>query len=158
GRNGPINGLIGFVSAMIWTLAAFTYWLEMSGLVHLPRPFHYQANWYAFAVQMIFMSVAFPVLRRRHPISHQNGRMFGATGGGLGLTIMVMGAGIALTQWRMHLPPPWPLVGPAIIALYGGAWFVSAVAARQKWMFLVAAGSALGVLALAALPRSDADY
>lgn len=158
GRNGPINGLIGFVIGMIWTLAAFTYWLELSGLVHLPAPLHYQAYWYAAGAQVIFMAVAFPMLRRRTRVTSQNGRAFGATWGSLGLTILVMFAGIALTNWRMNLQMPWPIIGPIIIALYGGAWFASAAVARQKWMFLVAGGSALGVFALAVLPQSPADY
>lgn len=158
GRNGPINGFIGFVSGMIWALAAFTYWLELSGLVRLPPLFHAQANWYALGAQIIFMAAIIPVVRRRGGVATQNNRIFGAIWGGLGLTILVMWASISLAQWRLHLPTQWPTVGPMIIALYGGAWFASAATTRHKWMLLVAGGSALAALALAGLPQTAADY
>lgn len=156
GRNGPISGFFGFGLGMIWTLAALAMWLELSGRVSFPAPFHYTEFFVAFLAQLVFMAIVFPALRRSGPTS-RTARQFGLVWGGMGLTSGILMLGVGLTSWRLGGGIEWRFLGPIFIALYGGAWVVNGWMAERLWMQVVGYGSIPAVVLLALTAQSPAD-
>src|SRR3569833_1815909 len=85
-------------------------------------------------------------------------RAVGAAWGSVGAACWTITAEIGLADWRTNLGIMWTLLPPIIMALYGGAWLLSAAVMRKWWMCGVGIGCLLSSLAIAYSIAKPVEY
>ncbi len=139
GREAPARQGGAFLAAAggIFGAACVVHWLFQTGWLPTSAALGewiYALVWLAASALFI---VARGLLRRRLGVQSGSGRASAAAWAGVGWTIFALAGSIAILSWRLHTPLPTLMFPSIILALYGLAWMVAAVASGRRWMWWV---------------------
>ena len=100
------------------------------------------------------------MLRKRDAGRAQNdtNRAVGAVWTAAGLGIFFYFVAVQVASWRMGSFALTNSITLVVLLLYGAAWLVTALVARQNWMFGVAAVTALSMMLVAATLGTSATW
>jgi hypothetical protein len=154
GQNNQSRGEIGLAAGLIWGSASLYDWAVWSKLISPIGDFS-SFGWIWPAAAVVFLAVGFPLGMFRR----SGNRALGAAWGSVGAACWTITAVIGLAAWRMN--QGWiifTLLPPIVMALYGGAWLLSATVMRKWWMCGVGVGCLLSGLVLAYFIAKPLEY
>lgn len=133
--DGPIlvfvGALFGAASILGWLLGASQQ-----------EPVYGRWLWVAtFAVFIVGMPILIRRAGRRPGASAPANRAAGMAWAGVGMAIFTMMIALWIVAWRTRSPDALWMMAPAVMALYGVAWFTCAAVSRERWVWLPAVGS-----------------
>jgi hypothetical protein len=111
-------------------------------------------GWIWAVAAVVFMVVGFPLGMYRR----SGNRAVGAAWGSVGAACWTITAVILLSAWRTKQEVIFTLLPPIIMALYGGAWLLTASVMRKWWMCGVGIGCLLSGLVLAYTIDQPVEY
>lgn len=153
GQNTRLRGEIGLAAGLIWGSAAIYDWAVWSKLMS-PIGGYASIGWIWLMAAVVFLVVGAPLgLFRR-----SGNRATGAAWGSVGAACWTITAVVALSAWRTNQGVMFTLLPPIIMALYGGAWLLSAAVMRRWWMCWVGGGCLLSSLVLAYAIAQPVEY
>ena len=146
GRNRPWRGGVSLAAGLIWGTASLYSWSVV--IKAWASPFGPDsAGWVWLVASLVFAVVGFPLgIYRGRPDTN---RTAAAAWGAVGVAIWAVSAAIVIAAVRAHTPAMFALLPPMCMAIYGGAWLVSASAYKAPWQRWVGGFSLLSSLALA---------
>jgi hypothetical protein len=146
GRNRPWRGGVSLIAGLIWGSASLYSWSVVAKL--WTSPFGPDsAGWVWLVASVVFAIVGFPIgMFSARPDTN---RVAAATWGSVGIASWTISAAIVLAAVRTHQPVIFALLPPVMMAIYGGAWFMSAAAYKTRWQLWVGGLSVLSSLVLA---------
>jgi hypothetical protein len=153
GQSSRFRGEIGLAAGLIWGSASLYDWAAWSKLIN-PIGGMASFGWIWLVATVVFLAVGFPLGMYRRSGS----RALGAAWGGLGAGCWTMSMAIGIASWRMNQGFIFTLLPPIVMALYGGAWLVSAAVMRRWWMGWIGAACLLSSLALAYTVAQPVEY
>jgi hypothetical protein len=161
GRKTPFRGGISLAAGVIWGTASLYSWWAISsasaaGGKWWTSPIVETANWSWLAAAVAFALAGIPLrMYRRAPGSS---RTAAVAWGGMGLACWVVSAAVVIAAVRTQQWAIFSVLPPMIMALYGGAWLVSAVAFRAPWQRWLGFLSLLSSLLLAYTAAQPIEY
>ncbi len=153
GQNTRHRGEIGLAAGLIWGSASLYDWAVWAKLMS-PIGGYASIGWIWLVATVVFMVVGAPIGMYRR----SGNRAIGAAWGSLGAGCWTITAAIALAAWRTNQGVMFTLLPPIIMALYGGAWLLSATVMRRWWMCWVGVGCLLSSLLLAYVIAQPLEY
>jgi len=153
GQNNGYRGEIALAAGLIWGSASLYDWAVWSKLIN-PIGGYASVGWIWLVALVVFMVAGLPLgmFRRR------GNRAMGAAWGAVGAGCWTITAAIAVAAWRTNQGIMFTLLPPIIMALYGGAWLLSAAVMRRWWMCWVGIGCLLSSLVLAYAVATPEEY
>jgi hypothetical protein len=146
GRNRPWRGGVSLAAGLIWGSASLYSWSVVAKVWTSPFGAD-SAGWVWLVGCVVFAIVGLPLrIYRARPDTN---RTAAATWGAVGIASWTISAAIVLAGVRTHQPVIFGLLPPVLMAIYGGAWFMSSVAYRTRWQLWVGGLSVLSSLVLA---------
>ena len=166
GRKTPFRGGVSLAAGLIWGSAALYNWSVFSGLWKSSggavgadwwnAPGAASAGWSWLVAAVAFAIVGVPL--RIYKSRPGGNRTAAAAWGGVGLACWVVSFAVVIAAVHTHQGIIFTILPPMIMALYGGAWLVSAVAFRAPWQRWVGALSLLSSLLLAYTAGQAIEY
>jgi hypothetical protein len=153
GQSGRFRGDIGVAAGLIWGSASLYDWAILARLIS-PIGGYASFGWIWLVATLVFLAVGFPLRMYRRSGNRANA----AAWAGLGAGCWTMSAAIGLAAWRMNQELIFTLLPPIVMALYGGAWMVSAAVMRKRWMGGVGVACLVSSLALAYTVTQPLEY
>jgi len=146
GRNRPYRGSIGLASGLIWGTASLYSWSVVSKAWVSPLGAE-SAGWVWLAAAIVSAVAGIPLgMYRGRPDSN---RMAVAAWGSVGVACWTISAAVIVAGVRTHAGVVFALLPPMIMAIYGGAWFMSSMAFKARWQLWVGGLCVLSSLVLA---------
>ena len=153
GQNTRYRGEIALAAGLIWGSASLYDWAVWAKLMS-PIGGYASFGWIWLVAAVVFLAAGVPLgLFRR-----SGNRAIGAAWGSVGAACWTLTAVIALAAWRTNQGVMFTLLPPIIMALYGGAWLLSAAVMRRWWMCGVGVGCLLSSLVLAYTVAQPVEY
>ena len=166
GRKTPFRGGVSLAAGLIWGTASLYNWSVFSGLWNSSgrpvgadwwnAPGATGANWSWLAAAVAFALVGIPL--RIYKSRSCGNRAAAAAWGGVGLACWVVSFAVIIAGVHTRQGIIFTILPPMIMALYGGAWMVSAVAFRAPWQRWVGVLSLLSSLLLAYTAGRPIEY
>jgi hypothetical protein len=153
GQNSRYRGEIGLAAGLIWGTASLYDWAVWTKLIG-PIGGYASVGWVWLVALIVFMAVGFPLGMYRR----SGNRAMSAAWGAVGAGCWTITAAIAVAAWRTNQGVMFTLLPPIIMALYGGAWLLSAAVMRRWWMCWVGIGCLLSSLGLAYAVAQPLEY
>jgi hypothetical protein len=153
GRGGSSGNGIGVAAGLIWGSASLYYWAVWAKVLDVPGGIAAATSW-AWPVAVAAFLIAGVPLR----MYRRSGSVAGAAWGAIGLACWAISTVIGLAAWRLQMWEIWSLLPPIIMALYGGAWLITAAAYRRWWLLAIAVLSLLSSLLLAYTVAQPVEY
>ena len=158
GRNAPLAAG-PYLLAGGGTFACASVVIGLAEFGMLPYP----ANSVAVPVMigaLLAFGLILAMLRKRDAGRAQNdtNRAVGAVWTAAGLGIFFYFVAVQVASWRMGSFALANSITLVVLLLYGAAWLVTALVARQNWMFGVAAVTALSMMLVAATLGTSATW
>lgn len=161
GRHGPIIGGSFLAAAgLVFGLTAFVQWAGDAGMVRL-------GAWQGLNMWLLsdgifaVLWIALLIRLRAHVRSGEqlpggaSQSVFGAAWGGAGLGVCILVLAIAYLSWQRHEAILLQIAPLAAFAFYGTAWFIIALLALRRWMFVVSSLSFTLTLVLPMMSLAD---
>ena len=144
GQKTPFRGEVSLAAGLIWGTASLYSWGVMEKLVGPPGNF----GWIWGSAAILFAAAGIPlgIYQRRAGTN----KVAAAAWLGVGLACWTIAAATGLAIWRSHAWMIGAFMPAMIMALYGAAWMVGAVAFRAVWQRWIAAACFLVALLLGA--------
>lgn len=161
GRQGQIlGGSILLLTGVIFGTTSFISWaIQLKYLPALPGGIGLEWG-VAVVLHLLALLVLIPAVQRRARAvgAGDNSRLFGAVWSSMGLANFVAAAACVAAFARMQDFKMFLGYVPMIMVLYAMGWNISAAISRQRWMRLVALGSALAAVLLGWTIATNAMY
>jgi hypothetical protein len=155
GRQTPFRGEISLAAGVIWGSASLYSWSVASQVWHPPGGMS-SVGWSWAVAAVAFILVGIPL--HLYKVQPDTNRVAAAAWSGVGLACWTISLGAGIAMWRTHQYAMGAMVPPMIMALYGAAWLVCAVAFRAPWQRWVGVLSLLSSLALAFTAARVEEY
>jgi hypothetical protein len=138
------DGMVLAAAGTIFGLTTLLYWLMFAGVLDIPGA----RDWLWVVASALFVAMM-AMISRREPLRRAAAsRATRAAWVGVGSGIVVAGAALGLSAWRLDLPVLGVGVFPLVLfTLYGAAWGVAFAVVRRRWLALVAVGCFAAVVA-----------
>ena len=147
GRHAPlIAGPILLLAGVTWGTASLISYAMAKGVIPGSQTL---ANWTWGVTALVFFAGMMLLIQRskgKPGAGALNNRAVSAGWSGAGWGIFAFVLAIAAAAWRLNDPNLIWLISPAVLALYGVAWSVSAAMTEQKWLVWIGMGSLLGAV------------
>jgi len=140
GREGPmVGGSILVLFGVVYAGASlFTSYAIGTGLAR--EPLFFPIVW--FGATALAMAVLL-AMKLRQPRKVGAARAAGLAWAAAGWTICAIIASLMLIGIRTGNWSVMEVMGPVVLAIYGGAWFIAGKVSTQKWLNVVAFGAFL---------------
>ena len=146
GRNRPWRGGVSLAAGLIWGSASLYSWSVVAKAWTSPFGAD-SAGWVWLVASAVFSIAGLPLGLYR--ARSDTNRTAAAAWGSVGIASWTITAAIVLVRVRTHAGVVFALLPPVMMAIYGGAWFMSSVAYKTGWQRWVGGLSVLTSLVLA---------
>jgi hypothetical protein len=154
GRAPPtLGGSIMVAAGLVFGAASVAQWAILTGLVKV-TPWALPVVW--LVAVALFMAIMSGLRSGMGGTKTAGGRASGVAWTGVGWTIFTLSASVALVCWRAHSGVPTLLFPSIVLSLYGLGWLVAATVSKKRWILVVAIGSYLAAMILAAVSITPA--